>query len=86
VEYFFCNLYFISSGILAITREVKNPTSDLQKFSGNPMEYTQFIRQFNARISAYTDSFEEKLNYLLQFTSGEAHKIVKGFANLDAKL
>ncbi|XP_064647035.1 uncharacterized protein LOC135499916 [Lineus longissimus] len=74
------------SGVMTIMRELKKPAAELHKFSGNPMEYARFIRSFNARINAYTDSYEEKMNYLLQYTMGEAHKIVSGYSNLEAKL
>lgn len=75
----------VAGDIHAVARELNKPKADIQTFEGNPMDYNRFIRQFNARVTANTDSFEEKLNYLLQFTKGEAHKIVSGYSHMDAK-
>jgi len=75
----------VSGDIHAVARELNKPKADIQTFEGNPMDYNRFIRQFNARVTANTDLFEEKLNYLLQFTKGEAHKIVSGYSHMDAK-
>ena len=72
--------------LLAFTREMNKPKAEIHTFSGNLMDFSRFMRQFNARVTATTDSFEEKLNYLLQFTDGEAHKIVKGYSNLNAEV
>ena len=44
------------------------------------------MRQFNARVNATTGSFDERLNYLLQFTTGEAYKIVLGYSHLNAEM
>ena len=50
-----------------IARELNKPKADIQKFDGNPMNYKRFLRQFNSRIVSNTESYEERLNYLLQF-------------------
>ncbi|CAC5386643.1 unnamed protein product [Mytilus coruscus] len=70
---------------ILIARELNKPKADITKFDGSPMEYKSFLRQFDARVVANTDSFDEKLNFLLQFTIGEPHRIVSGFSHLDAK-
>ncbi|XP_062566787.1 uncharacterized protein LOC134229094 [Saccostrea cucullata] len=49
------------------------------------MDYQRFIRQFNTRVCANTSSYEERLNFLLQFTSGEANRIVTGYSHLNAE-
>ncbi|CAG2192599.1 unnamed protein product [Mytilus edulis] len=69
-----------------IARELNKPKADIQKFDGSPMNYKGFMRQFNARVETNTDSFEERINFLLQFTIGEPHRIVLGFSHLDAKI
>lgn len=71
--------------VLAVAKELNKPKVDIQPFKGNPIEYTRFVRQFNSRICNNTDSFEERMNYLLQYTEGEAHKIALGYSNLDSK-
>jgi hypothetical protein len=42
------------------------------------------MRQFNSRIVANTLTNEERMNYLEQYTSGEANKIVLGYSTLDS--
>lgn len=49
------------------------------------MDYQRFIRQFNTKVCANTSSFEKRFNFLLQFTSGEANRIVTGYSHLDAE-
>lgn len=75
----------VTQSLFAVARELKKPTVDINKFSGNPIDYIQFLRQFDSLVVANTDSFDEKLNYLLQFTTGEAHKIVSGYSHLEAR-
>lgn len=74
-----------ASEIQTVARELNKPKADLQKFDGNPMNNTRFRRQFNARICSNTESYEERLSYLLQFTVGEAQRIVSGYSYLDAE-
>ncbi|XP_064631624.1 uncharacterized protein LOC135489923 [Lineus longissimus] len=71
---------------LQLAREFRKPVVEIDKFDGDPTRYTQFCRQFNARIVNNTDSYDECLSYLLQFTSGEAHQVAQGFAHLNAKV
>lgn len=78
-------IYESRSEIQTVARELNKPKADLQKFDGNPMNYTRFLRQFNTRICSNTESYEERLNNLLQFTVGEAQRIVSGYSYLDAE-
>ena len=64
---------------------MNKPKAEIQKFEGNPMDYQRFIRQFNTKVCANTNSYEERLNFLLQFTSGEANRIVTGYSHLNAE-
>ncbi|XP_006819133.1 uncharacterized protein LOC102802549 [Saccoglossus kowalevskii] len=68
--------------ILAVVRELKKPQSDINKFSGIPMQYRKFMRQFTSRVVANTSNAEELMNYLELYTVGEANKIVTGYGNL----
>ncbi|XP_071137143.1 uncharacterized protein [Mytilus edulis] len=70
---------------ISIARELNKPKADITKFDSSPMEYKSFLRQFDARVVANTDSYDERHNSLLQFTIGEPHRIVSGFSHLDAK-
>ena len=49
------------------------------------MDYNRFLRQLKTRICHNTYSYEERLNFLLQFTTGEAHRIVIGHSHLDSE-
>ncbi|XP_055957853.1 uncharacterized protein LOC126825402 isoform X1 [Patella vulgata] len=57
-------------------RQIRKPRSNIKPFSGNVLEYQRFIRQFNSAVVANCESMEEKLNFLDQFTTGDANKIV----------
>ncbi|XP_064650125.1 uncharacterized protein LOC135501515 [Lineus longissimus] len=70
--------------LVTMIQEMKKPQSDIKKFSGDPLEYRRFLRQFNSRIVANTIDSEEMINYLEQYTSGEANRIVIGYACIDA--
>ncbi|XP_061191629.1 uncharacterized protein LOC133199818 [Saccostrea echinata] len=72
-------------GLLIVAQELNKPKSEIQKFEGNPMDYQRFIRQFNTKVCANTSSYEERLNFLLQFTSFEANRIVTGYSHLNAE-
>ena len=73
------------NNILTVACELNKPKAEIQNFNGNPMDYNRFLRQFNTRICHNTDSYEERLNFLLQFTTEEAHRIVIGYSHLDSE-
>ena len=58
--------------LLNVTREMNKPKAEIQKFEGNPMGNQRFQRKFNTKVGANTNSYEERMIFLLQFTSGEA--------------
>ena len=63
---------------------MNKPKAEIQKFEGNPMDYQRFIRQFNTKVCANANSYEDRLIFLLKFNSGEA-KIVTGYSHLNAE-
>ncbi|XP_074641192.1 uncharacterized protein LOC141898938 [Tubulanus polymorphus] len=67
-------------GLDSIVKHIKKPFVEIKKFDGNPLEYRRFIRQFNSRIAENTDDDDERLNFLEQFTIGEANRIVTGLS------
>ncbi|XP_046346812.2 uncharacterized protein LOC124127462 [Haliotis rufescens] len=73
------------SAIATVIRQLRKPVTDLMVFSGNPLEYRKFMRQFKTKILVNTDDFDERLNYLEQFTSGEVCNIVSSYGYLDAE-
>ncbi|XP_060603364.1 uncharacterized protein LOC132756335 [Ruditapes philippinarum] len=74
------------NGLLKMTQELNKPKVEIIKFTGNPMEYKRFVRQFDAKVNKNTDSYDEKMNYLLQFTTGEAYKIALGYSYLNERV
>ena len=71
--------------LLAVVRQLKRPTPEINRFSGEPMEYRKFIRQFNTKVTVHTENDDERMSYLEQFTNGEANKVVSGFSHLPAE-
>ena len=70
--------------IRSIIKHLKRPHFDVTKFDGNPLAYKRFMRQFETMIVANTDNYDEKINYMDQFTSGEPNRIVRSLSYLDA--
>ena len=66
---------------LQIARKFKKPVIEIETFGGDPTCFTQFCRHFNARIVNNTDSYDECLSYLVQYTTGEANRVVQGYAH-----
>jgi hypothetical protein len=69
---------------MAVVRHLRKPVSDLRKFDGNPLEYRKFMRQFRSKIVNNSEDDDERLNFLEQYTIGEAHRIVVGLSYLEA--
>lgn len=59
-----------------LVNELRKPVCEIRKFSGNPLEYKSFLRQFRSKVTQYCQDCEECMSYLEQFTEGEANKIV----------
>ena len=72
--------------MLKVIKEMRKPNPEIKKFSGDPLDYRKFMRQFHAKIVANTDNNDEKMTFLEQFTVGEANRIVQGYAYLDANI
>ena len=64
---------------------LKKPQVEIKPFSGEPTEFKLFMRQFGSKVSQYCSTKDEEMNYLMQFTEGEPHRIVKGFSHLPAE-
>lgn len=72
-----------TDAVIAIVKSLRKPNPDIMKFGGDPLEFRKFVRQFTAKIIANSDSEDEKMNYLEQFTYGDAGRVVQGFSHLD---
>ena len=68
----------------SVSKLMKKPPTDIEKFDGDALLYRRFVRQFNSYIGAVCENDYERLTYLEQFTSGEAHRVVIGYTNLDS--
>ena len=53
------------------------PQPELPTFGGNPIEYPSFIRAFESLIESRTDSNSARLYYLVQYTSGDVHELMR---------
>jgi hypothetical protein len=69
----------------SVVKELRKPVSDIKKFAGDPLQYKKFLRQFESRVVTNTITSDERMNFLEQFTEGEANKIVSGYNHLDAE-
>ncbi|CAG2211289.1 unnamed protein product [Mytilus edulis] len=74
-----------SEAITAIVKNLRKPMPEIKRFSGDPLEFRKFVRQFTVKIVQNSDTEDEKMNYLEQFTFGEAHKVVSGFSHLSGE-
>lgn len=72
-----------TDAVSAIVKSLRKPNPDIKKFGGDPLEFRKFVRQFTAKIIANSDSDDENMNYLEQFTYGEAGKVVQGFSHIN---
>jgi len=71
---------------LSIVKHMNMPSSDITKFTGDPLQYKRFMRQFQTKIINNTDDYDERMNYLVQYTGGEANNIVVGLSYLDSNV
>jgi hypothetical protein len=71
--------------ILSVARELNKPKAEIQNLEENPMDYQRFMRQFNTKVCTNTNSYEERLKFLLQFISGEVSRIVTAYSYLNSE-
>jgi len=62
----------------ALSRVVHLPKPDLQTFNGDPLDFWSFTSVFDNYIERNASSDSERLIYLLQYTSGDAKRVIKG--------
>ena len=60
-------------GVMALTL----PQSSMPIFSGNPVDYCNFIRSFKHQIESKTASASARLYYLIQHTSGSVQELMR---------
>lgn len=59
------------------------PKPDLPVFNGNPIEYCDFVREFDCLIEAKTDSSSSLLYYLIQYTRGEVQELMRSCLSMN---
>ena len=53
------------------------PSSEVQVFDGDPANYYNFVRSFTNLIEAKTTDCKMRLHYLVQYTRGDVHDLMK---------
>lgn len=60
-------------GVMSLTL----PQPDMQVFSGDPIDYCDFVRSFENLVERKTPSPSSRLYYLVQYTSGPVKELMK---------
>lgn len=53
------------------------PPLDIPTFSGDPLDYSSFVRAFEHGVESRTESSKDHLYYLEQFTEGQPKELIK---------
>ncbi|XP_047474760.1 uncharacterized protein LOC125029062 [Penaeus chinensis] len=67
----------------SFVKELRKPNMDIRPFDGNSLDFNRFMRQFRTKVQNCCTSYDERLNYLKQFTSGEAKERIQEFTSMD---
>ena len=59
------------------------PQPDLPVFSGDPIEYNNFVRAFESLIEAKTSSSSSRLFYLIQYTDGDVKELMRSCLSME---
>ena len=60
------------------------PKPEVPVFSGEPIEYSKFVKAFETLIESRTDSNSARLYYLVQYTSGAVQELVQSCSLMDS--
>lgn len=60
------------------------PPEDIAVFKGDPLTYKSFVRAFEHAVDSKTDSYQDKLYYLEQYTSGEPQELVRSCEHMSS--
>ena len=78
----------VQSQLSAIAKGSKSkplPLPELGTFSGNPLQYSIWIKAFETLIEGRAINPGERLHFLGKYVSGEAKEVVSGFMLLDGE-
>ena len=59
------------------------PSLTLTKFTGDPLEYSTFIRSFESQVEGKVSANDVPLQYLEQYLHGEPKDLIKGCLHLE---
>ncbi|KAK2879287.1 hypothetical protein Q8A73_007303, partial [Channa argus] len=59
------------------------PDINIPTFKGDPLEYNSFIRSIEHGIENRTDDNRDRLQFLLQYTSGQPHELVRSCIHME---
>ncbi|XP_048011005.1 uncharacterized protein LOC125244793 [Megalobrama amblycephala] len=59
------------------------PTREIPVFGGDPLQFRSFIKAFEQGIESKTDSMQDRLYYLEQFTVGQPKNLVRIYLHMD---
>ena len=61
------------------------PQPEVPTFTGDPIEYCNFIRAFENMIEAKTTSYSARLYYLVQYTTGDVQELMRSCLAMDSE-
>ena len=61
------------------------PQPEVPTFTGDPVEYCNFIRAFENMIEAKTTSYSARLYYLVQYTAGDVQELMQSCLAMDSE-
>ena len=65
------------------TLAITLPQPEIPVFSGDPVEYSDFVRAFENLIETKTNSPNSRLYYLVQYTSGEVKELMQSCLSME---
>ena len=66
-----------------MVRMLKAPATEIDVFTGNPLDYEYFKSVFKESVEKVIDDQRGRLTRLIKYTSGEAKELVKPFVHAD---
>ena len=70
--------------LVSVVSQTSLPKKEVPVFSGDPLEYQLFTQAFRHNIEDKTDSYEDRLYFLEQFTAGQPKQLVRSCLHMDA--
>ena len=71
--------YFLSSFCSSYFAFACAPQVGLEPFDGNPLQHTYFMSMFRESVEKKIEDPKVRLNWLMQYTRGEAKDLIKNF-------